>query len=198
MAFESIPPMVLGKSQQRAQSLMGDQDLQTMNAMNFFGKEWERVEIGRFRQMDRTVQTAHTVARLIASFYGGPIGSMAADATLFDPLEGDPYKGMYEPIEWDLRFWTDSKYKDTSVYKLIDKVRLNPILEYERDQVAFSLMIGNKLSVKNILDKLDKYEIMQEKDLETDIYRDHGWIHKLFPTWVSKPFAMREYKNSLN
>ena len=105
MAFESIPPMVLGKSQQRAQSLMGDQDLQTMlqqdaanklnmNAMNFFGKEWERVEIGRFRQMDRTVQTAHTVARLIASFYGGPIGSMAADATLFDPLEDDPYKGM--------------------------------------------------------------------------------------------------------
>lgn len=110
----------------------------------------------------------------------------------------DPYKGTFEPIEWDLRFWTDSKNKDTSIYKLINKVKLNPILEYERDKVAYSLMTKGGLLVDNILEKLKYYSSLQRSDLVSDVNRDHAWMHKLFPTWISTPYSMKELDKSIN
>lgn len=108
----------------------------------------------------------------------------------------DPYKGKFEPIEWDMRFWTDSKYKDMSIYELIKKVKLNPVLEFERDKVAYNLLVSPDYKdyfSKNLL----KLRTKLKKDLESDIYKDTAILHKLFPTWISVPFTMDEWEDSI-
>lgn len=70
----------------------------------------------------------------------------------------DPYYGRYEPIIWDVRFWTNKYlYKDLSFYPLVEQVKLNPILEYERDVVGYGLLKRfNKDYVYGLINKDEK------------------------------------------
>ena len=52
----------------------------------------------------------------------------------------DPYRGKYTPISWDIRFWRADKNKDNSYYPLIQRLALNPLLEYKRDKELHRLL----------------------------------------------------------
>jgi hypothetical protein len=109
----------------------------------------------------------------------------------------DPYKGKFEPIEWDIRFWFKEKYKDMSIYKLIEQVKLNPILEYQRDKVSYNLLKSSKFQVNTIFNNLKNIQKLIQQDLLSDTNKDTAVIHKLFPTWISKPFTMKEFNTSI-
>ena len=114
----------------------------------------------------------------------------------------DPYIGKFEPIEWDLRFWTAIKNKDASNYPLLNRVKLNPILEANRDKITYNLLISDKFSTKNINKILDNLDNQIFDDLNSDILRGsiignryRGLnINKFFMT----PFMMEEYKDRVN
>ncbi len=109
----------------------------------------------------------------------------------------DPYKGSFEPIEWDIRFWTKEPYKDMSIYKLIQQVKLNPILEFERDVIAYKILLSKEFSIEFILKDLYQYKNNLKQDLQSDMFKDKAIIHKLFPTWISVPFGMKEFHDSI-
>ena len=52
----------------------------------------------------------------------------------------DPYKGQYTAISWDIRFYRQNTIKDNSYYPLVEKIALNPLLEYKRDKELYRLL----------------------------------------------------------
>ncbi|MDX2469511.1 MAG: CotH kinase family protein [SAR324 cluster bacterium] len=106
----------------------------------------------------------------------------------------DPYKGKFEPIEWDVRYWVTAKNKDNSYYPLLNRVRLNPVLEYERDQVSWDLIQSDQMSAKSLSESLDHYDQLQRRDLKSDIYRDDATsTENVRPAAISVPFYMKDY-----
>ena len=83
----------------------------------------------------------------------------------------DPYKGKFEPIAWDLRFWSIKVLsKDSVEYPLLRQVKLNPILEYERDKTTFEIMkkftpneIGSRItdSLRSLIPELEADPLRQ-------------------------------------
>ncbi|MEO2043721.1 MAG: CotH kinase family protein, partial [Nitrospinaceae bacterium] len=106
----------------------------------------------------------------------------------------DPYKGKFEPIEWDVREWTAKKDKDISANPLLLRLKNNPILDAEIDRKAFSILNAyNKDFFSNEMDRIIK-DVWN--DLSRDHLKDNAIInHKISSTWVSIPFTMKEYKS---
>ncbi len=103
----------------------------------------------------------------------------------------DPYKGKFEPISWDLRFWLPLKAKDLSFYPLQLKLASNPIYDAKIDKIAFGIIKDS------FLDKIEmSYEkIIQDitKDLRSDIYKDNSVAIKYFtPYPISRVLSMDE------
>lgn len=66
----------------------------------------------------------------------------------------DPYKGKYTAISWDVRFWRSNSVKDNSYYPLIERIGLNPLLEYKRDKELYRLLqIVNIEYINNLMTK---------------------------------------------
>ena len=108
----------------------------------------------------------------------------------------DPYKGKFEPIAWDLRFWTDFLSKDTSFYTLLARIKINPVLEYERDLFAYKLF--NKMDLTDVKNRFDKYNNLVYKDLFADKYRDTAKYSAPFEQGAPLPFTMQEFTDSTN
>ncbi len=107
----------------------------------------------------------------------------------------DPYLGRYEPIEWDLRNWSDEKIKDLSVYPLLNRVKLDPVFEAERDKRAYEILKSLNFSPSSLLKEYKKVFDLVYRDLESDRFRDTAIVDfGLFKDWVSVPFTMREFK----
>ena len=107
----------------------------------------------------------------------------------------DPYRGKFEPIEWDLRFWNDTKVKDESVYPLVNRIKYNPVLDFEADKVTYALY------QKGLDDRLlDAYKTSVDKsknDLEADVYKDTAiYVKDIFKStngiWFSVPYTFNE------
>ncbi len=107
----------------------------------------------------------------------------------------DPYRGKFRPIAWDLRFWSQFPHKDPGTYLLQERVKLNPILEYERDLATYALF--QAYPPERIEAMLDEYSGNQEADLAADKYRDTGVSLEEYKSWTSLPFTMTEYKNAI-
>ncbi|MGV6826025.1 MAG: right-handed parallel beta-helix repeat-containing protein, partial [bacterium] len=114
------------------------------------------------------------------------------------PLDFDPYKGKFEPIEWDLRFWTSEfKFKDLPVNQLMKQVILNPLLEYERDQATQALLA--RFPVDTVLEKIDRKASIARKELRSDPYRQHADPHYgRFIPQKTVPFSMKNYDKAIN
>ena len=113
----------------------------------------------------------------------------------------DPYKGKFEPIEWDMRYWSEVNYKDESIYPLLNRVRLNPILEAERDKFTYNILLNNNhFSEESLRDRLDELNNDIDGDLKSDIYRDKAGIglhNKIMGNmWYATTFNMEEHYNS--
>ena len=110
----------------------------------------------------------------------------------------DPYKGKFEPIQWDLRFWHPYGAKDVSVYPLIEKISLNPILEHERDLVAYKLMNTDFFKQENMKKSLYKLKDMQILDLKADKLKDRAlYDHKVLKGWFSEPYTMKDLNKTI-
>ena len=101
----------------------------------------------------------------------------------------DPYKGQFEPIAWDQRRWSAKDFKITSNYPLVEKIRLNPVLEYEMDSNTYRLF--NKYNQNYIDAIVDKYSLREYSDLESDKYRDTA------KGGLNLSFLMSEYKEAI-
>ncbi len=107
----------------------------------------------------------------------------------------DPYIGKFEPIEWDLRYWSAIPAKDISLYPLLHQFKLNPILEAERDKVAYKIL--QKYPAREIIKRLRYYQKLILPDLISDKYRDTGIRTSLFPKGIAKSFTIDEFNQSI-
>lgn len=125
-------------------------------------------------------------------------GSYHHDFAHNHKLYFDPYKGKFEPIAWDQRRWSPRNFKDTSNYLLLEKIKLNPILEYERDLNTYELFL--KYNFEYINKMLDTYSQMQYADLASDKYRDTGVsvANSKGYQFTSASFSMEQYESSIN
>lgn len=106
----------------------------------------------------------------------------------------DPYKGKFEPIEWDIRFW--SKDMPIPVTPLFKQILLNPILKYEHDATIYQLW--NKFSVEHISDKINDANNRIKDELAADPYRQYSDVNnKYFGLDKGTPFSMDEYTDSI-
>ncbi len=110
----------------------------------------------------------------------------------------DPYKGLFEPIEWDIRYWSSAfASKDLPIYPLLKRVKLNPIFELERDRVAFQLL--NRFPPEEINKEIDNKHKLIVAELSADPFRqapDNHWT-RFTPDKVV-PFNMDQYFNSID
>lgn len=108
----------------------------------------------------------------------------------------DPYKGRFEPIEWDVRFWTNIKVKDVTIYPVLRDVVLNPVLEHERDTVAYEML--ERFTPSDVIARIDKANEVVGPELAADPLRqapDHRYA--LFVQDKTVPFSMKKYAESI-
>jgi CotH kinase protein/Right handed beta helix region len=106
----------------------------------------------------------------------------------------DPYKGKFEPIEWDIRFW--SSFNILAVTPFFKQVLLNPVLKYEYDSVMYELR--NKFTVESVIDMINHADNSIKDELAADPYRQqpellfkiHGYDNVI-------PFSMDEYSDAI-
>ena len=65
----------------------------------------------------------------------------------------DPYKGKFSPISWDIRFWMPDEIKDMSYYPLVEKIALDPVLDYKRDKELYKII--NKITLQDIKNRIN-------------------------------------------
>lgn len=109
----------------------------------------------------------------------------------------DPYKGKFEPIEWDIRFWSSIFLtKDLPVNSLLRQIILNPVLEYERDLTTYSLL--KRYSVEKISSQVDATNKIIRPEIEADPLRQHpDSRYGRFEIDKEVPFSLMEYDNAV-
>lgn len=109
----------------------------------------------------------------------------------------DPYLGKFEPIAWDLRFWTSEfKVKDLPLYPLLRQVKLNPILEFERDLSAFALL--KQFPAEKIISDIDTKNNLIRPELAADPFRQQpDKRYGRFTLNKEVPFSMSEYDDAV-
>lgn len=123
------------------------------------------------------------------------VGSYHHDYHHNHKLYFDPYKGKFEPIEWDVRVWTMPEEKDTALYPLLLKLKKNPILDAKIDKKVYSL-IESKMN-KYFIQQIDALYDQVKYDLKSDYLKDNAVLNKLFITWISEPFMMDDYDKQI-
>lgn len=112
----------------------------------------------------------------------------------------DPYKGQFEPIEWDIRYWSGIFLtKDLPIYPLLRQIILNPVLEYQRDKRVFELM--RQFPVEEVCNRIEQAGQELRKELEADPLRqapDQRYGRFAFNKFNKEvPFSMKEYDYAL-
>ena len=107
----------------------------------------------------------------------------------------DPYLGKFEPIQWDLRYWSAIPAKDISLYPLLHQFKRNPLLEAQRDKVAYEIL--QKYPAKEIIKRLHHYQKLILPDLKCDKDRDTGIRPPLFPKGIAKSFTIDEFNQAI-
>lgn len=108
----------------------------------------------------------------------------------------DPYKGKFEPIQWDFRFWSTFSGKDIPVNPLIAQVSLNPVLEFERDLRTAQLF--ERYTVDHINKIIDQHDALLKPELASDPFRqtpDHRFVR--FQLAKVRPFSIPEYERAI-
>ncbi|MCU7929232.1 MAG: CotH kinase family protein [Candidatus Thiodiazotropha sp. (ex Codakia rugifera)] len=125
------------------------------------------------------------------------LGSYHHDNFHNHKLYFDPYKGKFEPIEWDIRFWSSNFLaKDIPLNKLLKQVKLNPVYEYERDKAIYKLL--DKFPVSDVFQRIDIANRAIEGELHSDPVR-HAPDHRFGRFKLNKEvsFKMSEYYESV-
>ena len=106
----------------------------------------------------------------------------------------DPYKGKFEPIEWDVRFWTtEAALPVTPLYK---QILLNPLLKYEIDSTVYDLW--KRFTVDHVFNMIDKANDTIVKELAADPYRHYPDGNNLqFGFDKVVPFSMNKYADAI-
>ncbi len=105
----------------------------------------------------------------------------------------DPYKGKFEPIEWDMRNWFITDKKDISLYPLLLKIKENPILDAIIDKKVYTLIENNISS--EIKKEIDNIYSQVKDDLKSDYYKDNGLVNsRVTKSWITTPFSDAEYE----
>ncbi|MCZ6804960.1 MAG: right-handed parallel beta-helix repeat-containing protein, partial [Proteobacteria bacterium] len=106
----------------------------------------------------------------------------------------DPYRGKFEPIEWDIRFWSIGQ--QIPVTPLFKQILLNPILKYENDLITYKLW--REFTVDHVIDMIDDANNTIEDELAADPYRQHtDAYNKYFGLDKVIPFSMSEYTDAI-
>lgn len=82
----------------------------------------------------------------------------------------DPYKGKFEPIQWDVRHFTTAIEKDRVGYVLLQRIQENPLLDFEVDKLVYRHYLDN--ITNKLFDIYKKYTLLAEKDLLADRYKE--------------------------
>ncbi len=123
------------------------------------------------------------------------VGSYHHDYFHNHRLYFDPYKGKFEPIAWDIRYW--SVQVRIPVTPLMKQVVLNPILKYERDQIMYRLW--QRFNVKHITDMVDKADSVIRPEFAADPYRQQPTADiSTFILDKMMPLSMDEYADAIN
>ncbi|MBB3059431.1 CotH kinase family protein [Microbulbifer rhizosphaerae] len=84
----------------------------------------------------------------------------------------DPYKGKFEPIQWDIRFWISAfKSKDIVLYPLLMKAKQIPQYEYQKDLAIWALM--EQYPPHLVRMRINEAARQIRKELEADPYRQY-------------------------
>lgn len=103
----------------------------------------------------------------------------------------DPYKGKFEPISWDLRFWLPYKYKDLSIYPLQLRLTNNPMYDAQIDKLVYTILRDDL--IQNVTKSYNSIICNLEKDLKSDIYKDDAVpLKKISSHPISRPFDFKE------
>lgn len=97
----------------------------------------------------------------------------------------DPYKGKFEPIQWDVRHFTTYLEKDRVAYTLLERVQENPILDNEIDKIIYNLYLNN---ITEKISNIYKNTITAAKmDLLADKYKEGANFG-----FATKPYTYNE------
>ena len=123
------------------------------------------------------------------------VGSYHHDLFHNHKIYFDPYKGKFEPIEWDLRFWTKNDV-ELPVTPLFKQILLNPILKHEFDSVNHELW--KKFTINSVTDMIDDANKTIIPELEADPYRQQpDAANRHFGINMTLPFSMEEYVDAI-
>lgn len=122
------------------------------------------------------------------------VGSFHHDLFHNHRIYFDPYKGKFEPIEWDLRFWEkDAVIPVTPLHK---RILLNPLLKYEADSVSYDLL--KKFTIDLVIDMIDDANNTITRELAADPYRIQPDIDlPYFGIDKVVPFSMNKYAEAI-
>ncbi|MDX2469510.1 MAG: CotH kinase family protein, partial [SAR324 cluster bacterium] len=110
----------------------------------------------------------------------------------------DPYLGKFEPIEWDIRAWSTPNWKENFGNPLLNRFVLNPILEFERDQVLFKVLNSDAFSVEARQSRVDYHNQLFYEDLRRDIYKDDAMVKpEVSYKHVSTPYTMQQHEKMI-
>jgi len=111
----------------------------------------------------------------------------------------DPYKGKWQFIAWDIRFWNGADNKDYASYPLLFRLKENVKFDAEIDKILYRLIQKNFFeSATNIYASIMS---KQKKDILSDKYKDSGtWRKNFFPStfWYSTPYDYNDLIYQLN
>ena len=92
----------------------------------------------------------------------------------------DPYKGKYSPISWDIRFWMPNPIKDMSDNPFVQKIALDPYLDYKRDKELYKMLQEIPLSyIQKLIDN-EKQNIAKPLSYDKEPRKINA-NQKLFP-----------------
>lgn len=109
----------------------------------------------------------------------------------------DPYKGRYEWIQWDLRYWNSyKKSKDLAFNPLLVQFTLNPLLEHMRDKRLFELLDSYPFS--DIYNRMQTVFSDVVDETMADKYRDTLLYDIPFhPKGYSTIYSLDEFQNEI-
>lgn len=107
----------------------------------------------------------------------------------------DPYKGRFEPIQWDLRFWAINV--PIPLTPLMRNVGLNPVLEYEKDKTVYELL--RTFEVENVFKRINTYSEKVREELSMDPYRQSPFVgYENFMFDKVLPYNMNQFEQSIS
>ena len=109
----------------------------------------------------------------------------------------DPYKGQFEPIQWDLNNWNNIPKKDLSLNPLLLKVKENPLYDAAIDKIIFEFYKNKGL--ERLISIYKKSTSQSLEDIRANKNRDAASSQHQggLRGWYSVPFTIKEFEQGL-